>query len=231
MADDPETTGGRIPDENRRIADRLSEYAALLEQQGEDGFRVRACLEAANRLERLHEPLGEVLRSGGVEALIRLPRVRRGIAAAIAEMLTTGRWRQLDRVKGEFTPESSAPSVSAERSPTVLLGRATSKHSRSWRRHSDLATRASRVSGRAAGSPFLPTWTHSCTGGPKRWRRSWAGACCGPMTDARCSSRKTAWCRAIGAAWRRGSGCVFTSARAKRVLTPPVSRRRDERRR
>lgn len=38
MADDPETTGGRIPDENRRIADRLSEYTALLEQQGEVAF-------------------------------------------------------------------------------------------------------------------------------------------------------------------------------------------------
>ncbi len=91
---------------NAAVAARLREYSGLLEQQGEDGFRIRAYRNAASEIDALGKPLDEIFRDGGMDGLVRLRGIGRGIAAAIAEMLATGRWRQLDRLKGEFTPES-----------------------------------------------------------------------------------------------------------------------------
>lgn len=96
---------GPADEENRRIAAMLSDYASLLEQQGEDGFRVRAYRAAASTAEKLDRPLREVWREGGQDALIALPTIGKGIAAAIAGMLATGRWPQLERLTGETAPE------------------------------------------------------------------------------------------------------------------------------
>lgn len=90
---------------NTRIAARLRRYAELLDRQGEDGYRVRAYRAAADEIDALSEPLSDHLHRGGIEGLIRLRGIGRGIAAAIVEMLTTGKWRQLDRLEGELTPE------------------------------------------------------------------------------------------------------------------------------
>ncbi|WP_102108039.1 helix-hairpin-helix domain-containing protein [Oceaniglobus roseus] len=101
------TTGNQaaeIPGD-AQIAAWLRRFADLLEQQDEDGFRIRAYRTAANEIDRLERPLAEHYRQGGLDGLIRLPGIGRGIAAAIAEMLTTGGWRQLDRLEGELTPE------------------------------------------------------------------------------------------------------------------------------
>lgn len=92
-------------DANARIAVRLRRFADLLEQQGEDGFRVRAYRAAADRIARMPDPIEEIFRTGGIDGLVRLRTIGRGIAGAIAEMLTTGAWRQLDRLEGELTPE------------------------------------------------------------------------------------------------------------------------------
>jgi hypothetical protein len=96
-----------LPDseENRRIAGMLSDYAGLLEQQGEDGFRIRAYRAAAATAEKLDRPLRAVWQEGGQDALIALPTIGKGIAAAVARMLTTGRWPQLERLRGELAPE------------------------------------------------------------------------------------------------------------------------------
>lgn len=99
------------PEENRQIAARLRDYAALLAEQGEDGFRVRAYRNAADEVEKLGEPLREIFHHGGPEALIRLRGIGKGIASAIAEILTTGRWSQLDRVRGESSPDALFRSV------------------------------------------------------------------------------------------------------------------------
>ncbi|WP_353476426.1 DNA-binding protein (plasmid) [Salipiger sp. H15] len=92
--------------ENRRIALKLRDYADLLEAQGEDGFRVRAYRRAADEAETLDVPLREVFEHGGLAALIALPGIGRGIAAGIAEMLQTGRWSQLDRLRQGAMPET-----------------------------------------------------------------------------------------------------------------------------
>ena len=92
--------------ENRQVAERLRTYAGLLQSQGEDGFRVRAYRVAADEIDAMTGSLRRVFTDGGLEALIALPTIGRGIAAAIAEILTTGRWSQLVRLVGETTPEA-----------------------------------------------------------------------------------------------------------------------------
>lgn len=105
------------PAENRLIAARLNEYADLLEAQGEGGFRVRAYRTAAREIEALPSPVRDLFERGGTKALIALRGVGRGIAAAVAELLTTGHWQQLDRLKGSLTPETlfrSIPGIGQE---------------------------------------------------------------------------------------------------------------------
>lgn len=90
--------------ENVGIASRLQEYASLLEQQGEDIFRVRAYQEAADHVRSLPVALRQIFAQEGVAGLVAQPTIGRGIAAAIAEMLTLGRWSQLDRLRGDAAP-------------------------------------------------------------------------------------------------------------------------------
>ncbi|MDO8985964.1 DNA-binding protein [Cypionkella sp.] len=90
--------------ENADIAARLQEYAALLEHQGDDAFRVRAFQEAADHVGALPVALRDIFAREGVAGLIAQPKIGRGIAAAIAEMLTLGRWSQLDRLRGDAAP-------------------------------------------------------------------------------------------------------------------------------
>jgi hypothetical protein len=73
--------------------------------QDADPFRVRAYTEAAAVVEALGRPVANVLRDGGLDALIALPAIGPSIASAIAEMVDHGYWRQLDRLRGDLTPE------------------------------------------------------------------------------------------------------------------------------
>src|SRR5689334_11790893 len=91
---------------NSRIAARLLQMASLLEHQGEAGFRSAAYRHAGLAVERLDRPIDAILSRGGEKALIALPAIGRGIAASVAEMITTGRWQALDRLKGELDPET-----------------------------------------------------------------------------------------------------------------------------
>lgn len=92
-------------DENREIASQLAEYAEMLEQQGEEGFRSRAYRAAEAYLRKLDQPIREIYDKGGRAALIDLPTIGGGIASAIEEMLQSGRWTQLDRLKGTLSPD------------------------------------------------------------------------------------------------------------------------------
>lgn len=120
------TVSPRGLQENGQIAERLRGYADLLEDQGEDGFRVRAYRRAADQISLMERSLRAIYREGGLNALIALPAIGRGIAAAVAELLTTGRWAQYDRLRGETTPEAlfrTLPGVGevlAERFATIF---------------------------------------------------------------------------------------------------------------
>ena len=90
--------------ENQEIADRLREAAALLEAQGANPYRAGAYRKAADTIARLPRPVRETFDAKGVTGLDALPHVGKGIAAAIAEILITGRWNQLERLRGTLDP-------------------------------------------------------------------------------------------------------------------------------
>ncbi|MGD2073687.1 MAG: helix-hairpin-helix domain-containing protein [Gammaproteobacteria bacterium] len=85
---------------NALVADRLREAADLLEQQNANPFRVRAYRGAADTIAGLDEDIEQLVERRGVEGLVALPSVGKGIAAAVVEILQTGRWSQVDRLRG-----------------------------------------------------------------------------------------------------------------------------------
>jgi DNA polymerase (family X) len=90
---------------NQTIAAKLREMADLLQQQGADRYRVTAYRRAAEVSATLPSSLETIAREKGLIGLVALPAIGRSIAAAIMEMLATGRWAQLERLKGELEPE------------------------------------------------------------------------------------------------------------------------------
>jgi putative hydrolase len=90
---------------NQSIADRLREAADLLEQQQANPFRVRAYRQASDTVAGLDDDLRDILERRGTEGLEKLPAIGPRIAEAIRQILTTGRWGQLDRLRGTLDPE------------------------------------------------------------------------------------------------------------------------------
>lgn len=108
--------------ENARITQALREMAMLLEAQGDHPYRIGAYRHAAEVVSGLGRSLREVLEGEGVAGLDALPGIGPRIAAAIAEMLDSGRWAQLERLRGTAEPEAllrAVPGVGAE--PTVAM--------------------------------------------------------------------------------------------------------------
>ena len=97
--------------ENQAIADKLREAAALLEAQGASPFRVGAYRKAADTVARLVRPVRETFDAEGVTGLDALPHIGKGIGTAIAEILITGRWNQLERLRGTLDPVKLFQSV------------------------------------------------------------------------------------------------------------------------
>jgi hypothetical protein len=85
--------------DNLRIAARLREAAERLEEQGDNAFRVGAYRRAADTVDHCDIPLREIFDARGSSGLRGLPGIGPGIAAAIAEMLATGRWMLLERLR------------------------------------------------------------------------------------------------------------------------------------
>jgi putative hydrolase len=90
---------------NSVIAERLEEYADILEQQQADRFRIAAYRRAAGTLADLDADVSDIYQRGGSRALSELENVGTGIASAIAELLQTGRWSRLERLRGALDPE------------------------------------------------------------------------------------------------------------------------------
>lgn len=91
---------------NARIAESLREMADLLSSQGDNPFRVAAYRSAADTVARLVQPLRDIHGAAGVPGLDALPGIGPRIAAALAELLATGRWQQLERLRGSADPET-----------------------------------------------------------------------------------------------------------------------------
>lgn len=93
----------RIPN-NALIAEKLREAATLLTQQQANPFRVAAYNNAAKSIEDYPDDISMIAKQGP-EALDRLPHVGKSVASAIIELTTSGRWAQLERLRGTTTPE------------------------------------------------------------------------------------------------------------------------------
>jgi Holliday junction resolvasome RuvABC DNA-binding subunit len=89
---------------NAPCADRLREAADLLEAQRANPFRVSAYRKAAATVLGLPEDVAAIATRDGLPGLEALPNIGRGIAAALLEMTRTGRWIQLERLRGNADP-------------------------------------------------------------------------------------------------------------------------------
>lgn len=89
---------------NQLVAEKLLEASVLLERQNANPFRVAAYRKAAEVVAALESDVYELMEQRGIEALLRLPHIGHGIAAAIVEIVTTGRWNRLERWRGRLDP-------------------------------------------------------------------------------------------------------------------------------
>lgn len=87
-----------------QVAARLRQAAEILQAQGANPFRVTAYRNAAHAIERVPGDLRDILAAKGRQGFAELPGIGAGIAAAIGEMLETGRWSQLERLRGTLDP-------------------------------------------------------------------------------------------------------------------------------
>lgn len=99
-----ETRAGAVPDLNLYLSARLREAAGLLARQGDGPFRIAAYRRAADSVAGLDQSIDQILAAGGITALDAIPGIGRGIAAALAEMIHTGRWTYLERLRGAAEP-------------------------------------------------------------------------------------------------------------------------------
>lgn len=90
---------------NHSVAATLRETAAVLEAQNANPFRVNAYRRAAETIEALDRDLRQYIRQEGQDGLTKLPFIGRGLAAAIDEIVQTGKHAGLDRLRGATRPE------------------------------------------------------------------------------------------------------------------------------
>ena len=84
---------------------KLQEMANLLEKQGANPFRINAYRRGGETLLGSGRDVSDILQQEGIAGLVALPGVGKGIATAVSEIVTTGRWAQLDRLRGSLDPE------------------------------------------------------------------------------------------------------------------------------
>jgi len=108
---DPARVLPAVGQENRQVAERLLEASHLLYAQGASPYRVSAYRNAADAIARHPRSARAIFEAEGVRGLDAIPRVGLGIASAVAEMLATGRWAQLERLRGSADPEKLLQTV------------------------------------------------------------------------------------------------------------------------
>lgn len=97
--------------ENADIASCLRHGAELLQAQGANPFRVAAYRKAAETIDSLDESLRDLYVARGPVGLDALPGIGKGITAALVEMLDTGRWQQLERLRHQVDPAALLQTV------------------------------------------------------------------------------------------------------------------------
>jgi len=92
------------PSLNQKIAEKLRHVGDLYEQQGANPYRVSAYRRAADTVDTLERNVAEIFAEGGIDALVELPAVGKGIARSIVEILRDGTMSVLERLRGELDP-------------------------------------------------------------------------------------------------------------------------------
>ena len=87
---------GRLPLSNDEAARRLDQAAQVLEERGENPFRVRAYRVAAQTVRGLPRAAGDILRDGGRRALMELPGIGDRLSVTLSELLLTGQMPQIE---------------------------------------------------------------------------------------------------------------------------------------
>ena len=85
--------------ENIEIAGILTQYADLLEIQGEDLFRVLAYRNAARTLESLSQPIVQLLEEGKDLEKLKLPGIGKSMAEHVEEIIKTGTLQALKQLQ------------------------------------------------------------------------------------------------------------------------------------
>jgi putative hydrolase len=102
---------------NQQVARKLREAADVLEQQEANPFRVAAYRRAADTVLALDTSIEEIVEDKGLKGLEDLPYIGEGIGRAIYEMVTTGHWAQLQRLRGALEPTKlfqTVPGIGSE---------------------------------------------------------------------------------------------------------------------
>jgi DNA polymerase (family 10) len=89
---------------NEQISRKLAEAADLLQEQEAGNFRVNAYRRAADTVISLDRDLRDVVEQEGLDGLVALPYIGEGIGRGIIEMVRTGRWTLLERLRGTLEP-------------------------------------------------------------------------------------------------------------------------------
>jgi DNA polymerase (family 10) len=84
---------------NAEIADVFRDIAALLEKKKENWFKIRAYRKAADSIEGLSVPVGQLVDEGRLE---EIPGVGEAITKKITELVTTGNLEYYQRLQVEL---------------------------------------------------------------------------------------------------------------------------------
>lgn len=90
--------------ENKAIADIFEEIADMLsvDEAPTARFEVRAYQKAAMTIGTLQEPVEDIYRKEGVDGLMKLPGIGKGLAGHIEEYLKTGKIRKYEELKKKY---------------------------------------------------------------------------------------------------------------------------------
>lgn len=113
-----EVQGSKRVLSNSEIAALLDETADLLEEQQANPFRLRAYRRAAEVIRRWPGEVRQVARVEGTSGLERLPGVGRSIARTIEQLVRSGHFPLLDRLRAQDYPERVLTTV-ADIGPTL----------------------------------------------------------------------------------------------------------------
>jgi DNA polymerase (family 10) len=91
---------------NAEIARRLLAVAQMLGAKGENPFKIKAYRRAAETVKNLGESVDALVRSGG--DVTRFPGIGKGIAAALREIVYSGKLGQLEMLLANAPPETAA---------------------------------------------------------------------------------------------------------------------------